>query len=714
MLKKSSMYDTIMYSREANGSDIVRNKRLLGKILNIAMNTLIVIFGIVLLISIYGFVQVNILGNDRSSFFGYSLFEVQSGSMSPAIEKGDWIVVKYSNDIELGDIVTFREGDNYITHRVVSAYGDVYTTRGDANSSKDDPIVKEQIVGKVTKILPAFGIFRATIFNPFVLIALIITLYIVNLVFKKNTNGSVSMKKIDLLVKFVLDKSKDIGKSLYDKVNNWLDKRKETAPPQTSSAPLQATISTSEIVLNTGDEVDNNHVEDLSPDPAPDPDPNIDNEALSKPTLEVNEDFDKTLYFRTVKVDKEDLDNLNRSTAEPIVVDTESSEVDVTDDEEISENVVEENLELLYKKRRKFKNIIDKAMFMKEEELNEILDILNEEDELKINEATIREMLVESYIDGKYYNYCGDVNVEYDGRNVNTRLCAAISNEAKELVAKYRGSDKKFEEKVDKYSKMLQLICYLEHAYKNMTTVADKRDFYKNKVLKYMTPIDYSAELLNDTVNKIIRVQNKYRAMLKYIMEKLETNMFVLKYSSTSKKNVFASDLDHNVSFSKVYSDYIIDKTYSDGIIAEDKLEVQINLLLLQLLKDMFAGDFNKKYILYVRESLYGKVNKLIKIFKLFEDDYAKSNVIILVRYDYLVEYKKNIIKLMKAGYKFMVDLEDNDISVINESIVQMMEYIVVNKNSVDKEDDASIPKELENRIMVDNINEKIGSYWCD
>ena len=712
MLKKNSMYDTIMYSREANGSDIVRNKKLLGKILNIAMNTLIVIFGIVLLISIYGFVQVNILGNDRSSFFGYSLFEVQSGSMSPAIEKGDWIVVKYANDIELGDIVTYKEGENYITHRVVSAYGDVYTTRGDANSSKDDPIVKEQIVGKVTKILPAFGIFRATIFNPYVLIALIITLYIVNLVFKKNTNGSVSMKKIDLIVKFVLDKGKDIGKSLYDKVNNWLEKRKEISSPQTTATPLQATINTSEIVLSPNDEVEKDPSEDLKPESISDP--KVDNESLSKTTLKVNEDFDKTLYFRTVKVDKEDIDNLNRSTVEPIVIDTENNEEDVTDDEEVSENVVEENLELLYKKRRKFKNIIDKAMFMKEEELNEILDILNEEDELKINEATIREILVEAYIDGKYYNYCGDVNVEYDGRNVNTRLCTAISNEAKELVAKYRGSDKKFEEKVDKYSNMLQLICYLEHAYKNMTTVADKREFYKNKILKYMTPIDYSAELLNNTVNKIIRVQNKYRAILKYIMEKLETNMFVLKYSSTSKKNVFASDLDHNVSFSKVYSDYIIDKTYSDGIIAEDKLEVQINLLLLQLLKDMLAGDFNKKYILYVRESLYGKVNKLIKIFKLFEDDYAKSNVIILVRYDYLTEYKKNIIKLMKAGYKFMVDLEDNDISVINESIVQMMEYIVVNKNSIDKEDGISAFKELENRIMVDNISEKIGSYWCD
>ena len=66
-------------------------------------------------------------------------------------------------NVKLGDIVTYKEGENYITHRVVSAYGDVYTTRGDANSSKDDPIVKEQIVGKVTKILPAFGIFKKTI-----------------------------------------------------------------------------------------------------------------------------------------------------------------------------------------------------------------------------------------------------------------------------------------------------------------------------------------------------------------------------------------------------------------------------------------------------------------------------------------------------------------------------------------------------------------------
>ena len=43
---------------------------------------------------------------------------------------------------------------------------------------------------------------------------------------------------------------------------------------------------------------------------------------------------------------------------------------------------------------KKFKDIIDKAMFMKEQELGEIIDVLNEEESLKTNEATIREMLI--------------------------------------------------------------------------------------------------------------------------------------------------------------------------------------------------------------------------------------------------------------------------------------------------------------------------------
>jgi hypothetical protein len=52
---------------------------------------------------------------------------------------------------------------------------------------------------------------------------------------------------------------------------------------------------------------------------------------------------------------------------------------------------------------------------------------------------------------------------------------------------------------------------------------------------------------------------------------------------------MYGVELEHNISFSRVYSDYIIDKTYSEGIIAEDKMPILLTLLLVQLVKDMFS-----------------------------------------------------------------------------------------------------------------------------
>ena len=176
-----------------------KKKQLLEKLINIFLNILIFLFGVFLLISIYNNIQINILGNDYSSFFGYSMFEVQTGSMKDAINPGDMIIVKSDSDIKLNDIVTYKQGEEFITHRVIEAYNETYVTQGDANNVKDEPITKGQIVGKVVKILPGFGIIRRVLFNPFVLIALIITLYLISSMFRRGKN----MKVKEFLLKIV-------------------------------------------------------------------------------------------------------------------------------------------------------------------------------------------------------------------------------------------------------------------------------------------------------------------------------------------------------------------------------------------------------------------------------------------------------------------------------------------------------------------------------
>ena len=187
------------------------------KIINIILDILIIIFGIFLLISIYNNVQVKILGNQYSSFFGYSTFEVQTGSMADTINPGDWIVVRITKDVKLDDIITYSNKGNFITHRIVETYKDSFITKGDANNSKDEAINKSQIVGKVVKILPCFGIIRKTFFNPLVLVTLIITLYSISYVLRstknKNQNNNKNKynyrEKIDELVTYLLTKLLD-------------------------------------------------------------------------------------------------------------------------------------------------------------------------------------------------------------------------------------------------------------------------------------------------------------------------------------------------------------------------------------------------------------------------------------------------------------------------------------------------------------------------
>ena len=78
------------------------------------------------------------------------------GERKDSISIGDWIVVKYTTNIEPGDIITFHKDGNFVTHRVVEEYNGTYITMGDANNSKDDPVSREQVVGKVVELRAKF------------------------------------------------------------------------------------------------------------------------------------------------------------------------------------------------------------------------------------------------------------------------------------------------------------------------------------------------------------------------------------------------------------------------------------------------------------------------------------------------------------------------------------------------------------------------------
>lgn len=666
-----------------------KTKTLYEKIINVVLNILIFMFGIILLISIYNGIQVKLLGKDYSDFFGYSVFEVQTGSMADAINPGDWIIVKYSANFKPNDIVTYEQKGEFITHRIIETYKGTYITKGDANLAKDEPINKNQIVGKVVKILPYFGIFRKTFFNPFVLIALIITFYLVSQVFKSDKEN-VKESKIGLL-----NKLNALIKELIDKVKT--NKEKEKVVKEKKVKEIKKEEKKEEVKVVEVSKVEDNNIEEVK------------EEVMSE------EDMDKTIFFRAVSVDKSEIDNTYLEVAENQITETPDIEEKIEEVELDDEEVIKSNLEMLQKrKNKKCNNIVEKIMFIKNEELNEIVDIINNGEKLQVNEPTIKEFLQKVYVDAKYYNYCGDINVEYNAKNMASKIGSILEEQANELIRVYKGSDKKYKDKVKKYTNIFTLIIYLEQANDVIDELKLKRELYKKKITKYFMAEFTDEVKLNNIVEKIIKMQRIYKGMINYSLVKLETNMFELNFNPlTFDKKIFGLDLNHNISFSKVYSDYIVDKTYTEGIIAEDKITILVSLLLAQLVKDMFSIEFNKRYILYIPESLYAKDNKFGKLIKMMDDEHIKNSVVILIKYSVLIKNKKLITKLRKEGYKFALAFDNTkEIKAKDSEIICIMDYVFMDKKNPNaKEIISAIPKEFQSNVIYEDIANKVGNF---
>ncbi|MBP6993777.1 signal peptidase I [Candidatus Woesebacteria bacterium] len=102
-----------------------------------------------------GFISSNIIP-------GTHFYTNTSGSMSPIIDTGSLIMVNTKSSYAIGDIVSYNtliEGkETVVTHRIVGYGGNVYITKGDANTAIDrEVIVPRLIVGKVVLIVPVVG-----------------------------------------------------------------------------------------------------------------------------------------------------------------------------------------------------------------------------------------------------------------------------------------------------------------------------------------------------------------------------------------------------------------------------------------------------------------------------------------------------------------------------------------------------------------------------
>ncbi len=733
-------------------------KEIISKITNVVLDILLVVFAFILLISIYKNIQVKVLGKSYADFFGISVFEVQTGSMTGTIGISDWIIVKQSDNIEVNDIITFKKDNDFITHRVVEKYKGTYITKGDANSAKDDPISKEQIVGKVVKIIPKFGIVKRTLFNPIVLLLLIITVYLFNFTFKKkNNDAAIPNNKLDILVDKLLDriinkideenKVKNEKKALKaNKIVKVEEVKKEEKEEKVD--PLEAMLEdekeeTSEIDKPTIEEIVES--KEVIEEPKEEMKVEVESVQINTPMQPISEseakalheqldsmedgeevtveDLGKTMTFRAISVDLDDLSRTfeaisrneeltaNQEKIKEMIKESEPEE----DKEPKDDSIIKGKLDMLSKKdKRKFSNVLDRTMYLKSKELEEIIEILNDEKKLLPNEATIEDNFIKIYIDAKYYNHCGNSNADYNNKNMVSKLTKLLLEEAANMTNSYNGNDKGYSNKVNKYANMFITVLQLEQAFNTYDAIDDLRTEYLKVLDKTFRKRSYIPRRQFEIINSIIKVERSYRSMINYILKKVNTEMFEIVYSPlSSNRKLVATSLKHNIEFSKVYSDYIIDKTYTEGIVAEDKVMVMLTLLTSKITSDILDYDFSKKYILYVPGTLYSKDNKVAQLMRVMNNDFLKDNIFILCQYEDLMENKKVIKNLKKVGFRFALSLDEAvKINDKDHPMINIMDYIFINKSKFDTANIIpNLPEEAAVHVISEDIGSKVGNF---
>ncbi|MEK7542591.1 MAG: signal peptidase I [Patescibacteria group bacterium] len=84
----------------------------------------------------------------------YPMAAITSGSMWPALEKGDMVFIKgikSREEVDVGDIVVYQNPQGFTIHRVVELQAARLVTKGDANNISDTPVSYQDVIGKTVE-----------------------------------------------------------------------------------------------------------------------------------------------------------------------------------------------------------------------------------------------------------------------------------------------------------------------------------------------------------------------------------------------------------------------------------------------------------------------------------------------------------------------------------------------------------------------------------
>ncbi len=322
-------------------------------------------------------------------------------------------------------------------------------------------------------------------------------------------------------------------------------------------------------------------------------------------------------------------------------------------------------------------NLMDTYITFTEKKIKKYLKTLLEK---QYDENLVNEYL-KTYINARYYNI---QNAEKPARAFYLRILEELEYKEDILMKKCEEEAQNLNEKqmqLNNIYNLKELFAYIlffdnVRNIENFKTIDNMKEIISKMVL---TTNELFKTDISESVEKTLYEEVKKDMLDKEIfLDKFDTDEFVLNFENSKKEDIYFTTLEQKVKMPMQYSDTAIEKVYHEGIIAEDKLQVEYILLSVIAIKDIVNGNFDDKYIAEFTTTLFKKKQKLDSILSILGNQALQDKISLNIMYSDYIKNQKKILEYTKKGYHFTITLDNQVKSIENVEELKMFQMVIV------------------------------------
>lgn len=345
------------------------------------------------------------------------------------------------------------------------------------------------------------------------------------------------------------------------------------------------------------------------------------------------------------------------------------------------------------------KNLMDMYLNFTEKRIKKYMRLIYSQN---YNEEIVSEYL-KTYVNARYYNIR---NTEKRARAFYLRIIDELEFKKDILIKRNdtevedreeRAANAKF---INNAREVFEYILFFDNVRRieNFKKIDSLREIIKKTAQTVSTEFN-AKSFTKDNQEKLYKEVTNDLLEKDIFLDKFETDEFMISFETCEQKDdLYFATLEHDVKMPTQYSESAIEKVFTEGIVAEDKLQVEYMLLSLISVRDIISGNFDDTYVAEFTCTLFKKKAKLDSILSLLGNQALQEKIHLNIDYSDYMKNQKSILEYTNKGFNFTITLDNSIKSVEDVEKLKMFKIVIAPSKLV-------LYKELkQNKAILNNV----------